>query len=116
LTSDTDLTACRWARAELIRRSMDVAPTLEILRDSAFNVIVTQSFVFPGAVRRHGAPMKLKPTKTYPAAGLKGRVPVELLAGSPKSGRARRVDLPAPLAAALHRRKSILATEADLVP
>src|SRR6266581_7237860 len=32
----------------------------------------------PGAVRRHGAPMKLKPTKTYPPAGLKGRVPREL--------------------------------------
>jgi len=44
-----------------------------------------------------------------------------LLAGSPKSGRARRVDLPAPLAAALQRRKSLIEAEAalqgfDLVP
>src|SRR5262249_57555892 len=32
----------------------------------------------PGAVRRLGAPMKLKPVQTYPAAALKGRVPGEL--------------------------------------
>jgi integrase len=44
-----------------------------------------------------------------------------LLVGSPKSGKARRVDLPTPLAAALQHRKSLLEAEAaiqgrDLVP
>jgi hypothetical protein len=42
------------------------------------NVMVTQDLVFPGPLRRHGAPMKLKPIQTYPAAELKGRVPGEL--------------------------------------
>ena len=37
-----------------------------------------------------------------------------LLVGSPKSGKARRVDLPAPLAAALQRRKSLLEAETAL--
>ena len=38
----------------------------------------------------------------------------KLLVGSPKSGKARRVDLPTPLAAALQRRKSLLEAEAAI--
>ena len=42
------MTTSRSGRAELIRRSMDVSPTLEILPGCAFNVIVTQNLVVPG--------------------------------------------------------------------
>src|SRR5437899_8412634 len=38
----------------------------------------------------------------------------KLLLGSPKSGKARRMDLPTPLAAALQRRKSLLEAEAAI--
>lgn len=61
---------------ELIRRGINIAPTLEIRPGYTFNVMVTQDLVFPGPYEEAGRPGSR--SRTYPAAELKGRVPGDL--------------------------------------
>lgn len=59
--------------AEVIRRGINVAPTIEIRPGHAFNVMVTQDLVSRGRTLTRCAPVQ-----SYPAAELKGRAPGEL--------------------------------------
>jgi type IV secretory pathway VirB10-like protein len=64
--------------SELIRRGMNIAPTIEIRPTYALKVMVIQDLVFPGPSDDTVRPMRLKPIQSFRAVALKGRIPGEL--------------------------------------